>query len=163
MSSRNYQLGQQDSHGDEPATWTLHMTVWGEPDSSGVPHANTDVIGRGLSLAEALDHILLAEAVESEPHNPSVGNSTGFDIQVRDQDEQPVKLTGAYRGYKAAVVHVEVDKPQPPLSAQNATMALAAAMLGMNLARDVRAIGVDIEDELDRMGYGLIQKQPRRT
>jgi hypothetical protein len=90
-------------------------------------------------------------------------STVGFDIQVLDQDDQQVTLLDAHRGHGAVVVQVEIDKPPALLSTEDARIVLAAALLGMNLSRDVRAIGADIENELSRMGYALTTKEVKHT
>jgi hypothetical protein len=84
-------------------------------------------------------------------------------VIVKDQDEQGVNVTDVYRGFDAVVVHIEIDKPPAPISDDDAVMAIAAALLGTNLVRDVRLIAQDIAYELHRMGYKLITTEPKRT
>lgn len=86
----------------------------------------------------------------SDPSERLVG-----DIVVRDQDEQPLHIAGAYRGVGATVIYVDVDKPRPPLNDDETRTAICAALLGLNLARPVVPIADDIHRELTRMGYEL--------
>jgi|HubBroStandDraft_3_1064219.scaffolds.fasta_scaffold59638_2 hypothetical protein len=82
-------------------------------------------------------------------------NTTGFDIQVYDQDDQQVTLHGAYRGHDALIVQVEVDKGPAPVAVEDQKTVIAAALLGMLLARPVNLIAPDVWNEIDRMGYEI--------
>jgi hypothetical protein len=86
-------------------------------------------------------------------------NTLGFDILVKDQDDHPVELIEAFRGEGAVIIHIQVDKPQPALNADDTILAIGAALLGTQLARSIRAIATDMQKELDRMGYELRSKQ----
>lgn len=97
-------------------------------------------------------------------HICHVGVPNIKEITVIDQDEHTLTVSGAYKGFGATIVEVQVDKPPEPVDAAETTRVFQAAVLGMQLdPPDARRIGIDIHNEVDRMGYALIRKEPKRS